>query len=111
MIEAHVTAFYEMFPFIPRGLEPWEIVERLPELLTPFIHPDAVVEQGAVVKPPAVIGSGCFVAAHAYLRGGVVLGDRVTVGPGVEIKSSLIGPGTALAHFNFVGDSILGADV
>ncbi len=111
MIEEHIAGFYNLFPFVPRGLAPWEIVARLADLLTPFIHPDAVIEAGAIIKPPVVIGAGCFVAAHAYLRGGVVLGDRVMVGPGVEIKSSLIGPGSALAHFNFVGDSILGADV
>ena len=82
-----------------------------PSWLTPFVHPDAVIEPGAIIKPPMVIGAGCFIAAHAYLRGGVVLGDGVTIGPGAEVKSSLIGPGSVLAHFNFVGDSILGADV
>jgi bifunctional N-acetylglucosamine-1-phosphate-uridyltransferase/glucosamine-1-phosphate-acetyltransferase GlmU-like protein len=111
MIENHVSGFYDLFPFVPRGLEPWEIVARLAGLLTPFVHPDAVIEPGAVIRPPVVIGAGCFIAAHAYLRGGVALGDGVTVGPGVEVKSSLIGPGSAVAHFNFVGDSILGAAV
>jgi UDP-N-acetylglucosamine diphosphorylase / glucose-1-phosphate thymidylyltransferase / UDP-N-acetylgalactosamine diphosphorylase / glucosamine-1-phosphate N-acetyltransferase / galactosamine-1-phosphate N-acetyltransferase len=111
MIEDHVAGLYDLFPFVLRGLDPWEIVARLSEWLTPFVHPDAVIEPGAIMKPPVVIGAGCFVAAHAYLRGGVVLCDGVTVGPGVEVKSSLIGPGSALAHFNFVGDSILGADV
>ena len=111
MIEDHIAAFYDLFPFVPRGLEPWEIVARLPELLAPFIHPDAVIEPGAVIKPPVAIGAGCFIAAHAYLRAGVVLADNVTIGPGVEVKSSLIGRGSTLAHFNFVGDSLLGADV
>jgi len=111
MIEDHIAGFYDLFPFVPRGLEPWEIVAHLAELVTVFVHPDAVIEPGAIIKPPVVIGAGCFIAAHAYLRGGVVLGDRVTVGPGVEVKSSLIGPGSALAHFNFVGDSILGAEI
>lgn len=111
MIEGYIHGFYGLFPMVPQDLEPWEIVARLPALLAHAIHPGAVIEPGAVIKPPAVIGAGCFVAAHAYLRGGVVLGERVTVGPGVEIKSSLIGPGSTLAHFNFVGDSILGAAV
>ncbi len=111
MIEDHIDGFYDLFPFLPRGLEPWEVVARLTEFLADSIHADTVIEAGAVLKPPVVIGAGCFVAAHAYLRGGVVLGAGVTVGPGVEIKSSLIGPGSALAHFNFVGDSILGSEV
>ena len=111
MIEEHIAGFHDLFPFVPRGLEPWEIVARLPEWLTAFVHPDVVIEPGAIIKPPVVIGARCLVTAHAYLRGGVVLGDGVTVGPGVEVKSSLVGPGSTLAHFNFVGDSILGANV
>lgn len=33
------------------------------------------------------------------------------VGPGSELKSSFLFSGSRLAHFNFVGDSILGTDV
>jgi NDP-sugar pyrophosphorylase family protein len=112
MIETLIAGFYEAFQFVPRGLDAWEIVARLPELLTGIrIDPEAVIEDGAIVKPPAVIGPGCFIASHAYLRGGVALGAGVTIGPGVEVKSSLIAGGSVLAHFNFVGDSILGGDV
>jgi NDP-sugar pyrophosphorylase family protein len=41
----------------------------------------------------------------------VVLGRGVRIGPGCEVKSSLVLSGTTLAHFNFVGDSIIGRDV
>jgi bifunctional N-acetylglucosamine-1-phosphate-uridyltransferase/glucosamine-1-phosphate-acetyltransferase GlmU-like protein len=75
------------------------------------VHETATVEGGAILKPPCIIGAGCFVAAGAYLRGGVWLGAHVILGPSVEIKSSLIGEGSKAAHFNFVGDSIVGADV
>jgi bifunctional N-acetylglucosamine-1-phosphate-uridyltransferase/glucosamine-1-phosphate-acetyltransferase GlmU-like protein len=34
-----------------------------------------------------------------------------SVGPGCELKSSIFFTRTNLAHFNFVGDSIVGADV
>lgn len=75
------------------------------------VHRDAIVEQGAVLKPPVLVMAGAFVAAHAYLRGGVVLGLGARIGPGSEVKSALIGAQSTLAHFNFVGDSILGRDV
>jgi UDP-N-acetylglucosamine diphosphorylase / glucose-1-phosphate thymidylyltransferase / UDP-N-acetylgalactosamine diphosphorylase / glucosamine-1-phosphate N-acetyltransferase / galactosamine-1-phosphate N-acetyltransferase len=75
------------------------------------VHETATIEEGAILKPPCIIGAKCFVAAYAYLRDGVWLGDGVTVGPSVEIKSSFIGPGSSAAHFNFVGNSILGAAV
>jgi len=75
------------------------------------IHRSAAVEMGAVVKPPCIIGPNCFIAAGAYLRGGVWLAADVIIGPSVEVKSSLIGAGSKAAHFNFVGDSMIGRDV
>ncbi|HEY5746611.1 MAG TPA: DapH/DapD/GlmU-related protein [Chryseolinea sp.] len=75
------------------------------------IHKNARIEEHVVLKGPCIIGEGCFIGAHAYLRGGVFLGEKVSVGPGCEIKSSYILPGSALAHFNFVGDSLLGSGV
>jgi UDP-N-acetylglucosamine diphosphorylase / glucose-1-phosphate thymidylyltransferase / UDP-N-acetylgalactosamine diphosphorylase / glucosamine-1-phosphate N-acetyltransferase / galactosamine-1-phosphate N-acetyltransferase len=69
------------------------------------------IEAGAVVKGPAVIGAECFIADGAYLRGGVWLDERCSIGPGSELKSSLMFSGSKLAHLNFVGDSILGSDV
>jgi NDP-sugar pyrophosphorylase family protein len=75
------------------------------------VHRTAIVESGATLKGPLVVGAGCFVAAGAYVRGGCWLAERCTLGPGVELKSSFVFPGTTLAHFNFVGDSIVGANV
>jgi bifunctional N-acetylglucosamine-1-phosphate-uridyltransferase/glucosamine-1-phosphate-acetyltransferase GlmU-like protein len=75
------------------------------------IHKTATVEPGAILKGPLVVGPHCFVAAGAYLRGGNWMAERCTVGPGAELKSSFVFAGTKLAHFNFVGDSILGEDV
>ena len=76
-----------------------------------FFHRSARIEAGVTVKPPAIIGPGCFIAAGAYLRDGVWLQDHCIIGPGSEVKSSFLFSGSALAHFNFVGDSILGAGV
>jgi NDP-sugar pyrophosphorylase family protein len=75
------------------------------------VHRTATVEAGAILKGPAIIGPHCFVAAGAYLRGGTWLDERCILGPGAELKSSFVFRGSKLAHFNFVGDSILGADV
>jgi NDP-sugar pyrophosphorylase family protein len=75
------------------------------------VHRSATIEPGAVVKGPAIIGPGCLVAASAYLRGGVFMDEDCIVGPGAELKTSLMFKGSKLAHFNFVGDSILGAAV
>jgi NDP-sugar pyrophosphorylase family protein len=106
---------------------PWEITSRAPEIVRGLlaalpagefdlkdelaVHRSAIVEPGAVLKGPLILGAGCFVAAGAYLRGGNWVGERCTIGPGTELKSSFVFPGTGLAHFNFVGDSVVGAGV
>ncbi len=75
------------------------------------IHVSATVEPGAVLKGPLILGPHCFVASGAYFRGGNWVAERCIFGPGAELKSSFVFSGTRLAHFNFVGDSILGEDV
>lgn len=75
------------------------------------VHETAIVEQGAVLKGAIIIGPNCFVAAGAYLRGGVYLGSDCIVGPSCELKSSFMLAGSKLAHFNFVGDSVIGERV
>lgn len=75
------------------------------------IHHTAVVEQNVTIKAPAIIGPHCFIGANAYLRDGVILEDHVRIGTGCEIKSSLIGRKSAIAHFNFIGDSLIGSGV
>ena len=75
------------------------------------VHRSAIIEEGVILKGPLIISANTFVGAHAYLRGGVFLGEYVQIGPGCEVKSSLVLDRSALAHFNFAGDSIIGADV
>lgn len=110
-----------------RDLQPWELTARAPALVRELlailpmeefgvadeiaVHHSAIVEAGAVLKGPLILGPGCFVAGGAYLRGGNWLAEGCTIGPGAELKSSFLFAGARLAHFNFVGDSILGADV
>lgn len=113
-------------PFAHLALDPWHVVAIMERVLAEVmatrdaayhardgfaVHHSATIEAGAVLKGRGVVGPRCLVAAGAYLRGGVYLGADCTVGPGSEIKSSVLFPGSALAHFNFVGDSIIGSDV
>lgn len=75
------------------------------------IHRTATVDSRAILKAPAIVSQQCFIGAHAYLRGGVYLDEKVSIGPGCEIKSSFIFAHSAMAHFNFIGDSIVGSHV
>jgi UDP-N-acetylglucosamine diphosphorylase / glucose-1-phosphate thymidylyltransferase / UDP-N-acetylgalactosamine diphosphorylase / glucosamine-1-phosphate N-acetyltransferase / galactosamine-1-phosphate N-acetyltransferase len=75
------------------------------------VHRTAVVAESAEISGPAVIGPGCRVGPGAILRGGVWTDEQVTIGPHSEVKASLIFAGSAVAHRNYVGDSIVGQDV
>jgi UDP-N-acetylglucosamine diphosphorylase / glucose-1-phosphate thymidylyltransferase / UDP-N-acetylgalactosamine diphosphorylase / glucosamine-1-phosphate N-acetyltransferase / galactosamine-1-phosphate N-acetyltransferase len=75
------------------------------------VHRTAVVATSAEISGPAIIGPGCRVGPGAILRAGVWTDEQVTIGPHSEVKASLIFAGSALAHRNYVGDSIVGQDV
>ena len=75
------------------------------------IHRSATIAHNVTIKAPAIICGNCFVGANSYLRGGVFLAPGVKVGISCEIKTSVILEGSAVAHFNFIGDSVVGPDV
>lgn len=75
------------------------------------VHRSARVEPGAVLRGPLVVGPRCFIGHGATLRGGTWLEEACTIGPGAELKASFLFAGTALAHFNFVGESVIGRGV
>jgi UDP-N-acetylglucosamine diphosphorylase / glucose-1-phosphate thymidylyltransferase / UDP-N-acetylgalactosamine diphosphorylase / glucosamine-1-phosphate N-acetyltransferase / galactosamine-1-phosphate N-acetyltransferase len=120
----HTLDFPTVFPDVAGA--PWHVTaviseiirERIYQLSSAYkikgdvaIHETAIIEEHVVLKGPLIISEGCFIGAHAYLRGGVFLDKNVKIGPGCEIKTSIVLHGTALAHFNFVGDSIVGSYV
>lgn len=106
---------------------PWALVADAPEIVRTLLetlsaadyviggdialHRSATVEAGAVLKGPLIVGPRGFIATGAYLRGGNWLDADCLVGPGAELKASFLFAGTKLAHFNFVGESVLGAGV
>lgn len=105
---------------------PWAVVDNLCETLSALIetlgdeyvihedvaiHRTAVIGHNVTIKAPAIISAGCFVGSNSYLRGGVFMAPEAKVGISCEVKSSVLLEGSAIAHFNFVGDSIIGHKV
>ncbi|MBD3300307.1 MAG: hypothetical protein GF347_03065 [Candidatus Moranbacteria bacterium] len=70
-----------------------------------------IIEHGAMIKGPAVIGENCEIRNGAYIRGNVFVGDNCVIGHCSEVKNSIVMDNTHLGHFNYVGDSILGREV
>lgn len=70
-----------------------------------------VIEAGAYVTGPTILGSGTVVRHGAYVRGGVITGKKAVIGHTSELKSSILLNEAKAAHFAYVGDSILGNHV
>ncbi|MBQ9020408.1 MAG: bifunctional UDP-N-acetylglucosamine diphosphorylase/glucosamine-1-phosphate N-acetyltransferase GlmU [Eggerthellaceae bacterium] len=59
----------------------------------------------------AVIEDGCTCGPRAYLRPGAHLCKGAKVGTHVEIKKSVVGPGSKVPHLSYIGDATIGEDV
>lgn len=71
----------------------------------------SIVEAGAYIVGPCMIGENCQIRSGAYLRGDVIAGNHCVIGHVTEVKNSLLLDGAQAAHFAYVGDSILGNQV
>src|SRR5256885_5936016 len=125
-IQDYIASFPLKFPFLDPAIEPWKLTTDLSHFVERFaasvdlsgfekatgvlVHKEATIEQGAMIKPPAIISAACFIASTAYLRG-VVLDRGVTIGPACELKSTIVMAASRIAHLSFVGDSLIGSDV
>lgn len=124
-IENLIDGFYKIIPEFTFK-NPWEITNSLEELLETMIdnlsddflikgkiavHKNAEIEVGAILKGALIISENCRIGSYAYLRGPIFLGKSVNIGPGSEIKQSIILDNTAVAHFNYIGNSIIGKNI
>lgn len=75
------------------------------------LGPRTLVEPGALIKGPTVLGTGVEVRQGAYLRGNCLIGDGCVVGHATEVKGSIMLEGAKSGHFAYIGDSILGREV
>ncbi|KQP58323.1 LpxA family transferase [Methylobacterium sp. Leaf112] len=126
IVDAHIASWCSS-PLGERATEEaWDIVANAAGLVTGIlatldadyeiegdiaVHRTTTVETGAVMKGPLIVGPNCLVAAACLFRGGCWIDSDCIVGPGAELKTTLMFQGSKLAHFNFVGDSILGSDI
>ena len=76
-----------------------------------IIHASAIVEAGAYLIGPCYIGPRAVVRSGAYVREYSWICADAVVGHATEVKHSILLPQAKAPHFNYVGDSILGANV
>ncbi|MBU2599920.1 glucose-1-phosphate thymidylyltransferase [bacterium] len=70
-----------------------------------------VIEPGAYIKGPTIIGDNCEIRQGAYIRGNVIIGNRCVIGHTTEVKNACFLNQAKAGHFAYVGDSILGNQV
>lgn len=125
LIDHFIEDFSKTFSDLSTS-EPWNITNDLKNTIEKMIlnlgndyiiqdniaiHKSATIENNVTIKKPAIIGENCYIGANAYFREGVYLDKSVKIGPGCEIKNSIICSGTAIAHFNYIGNSIIGRNI
>ncbi len=105
----------------------WEVLPKIEEYIAEFgktaeaheyteISDNLYVGKGVImdntsrIDGPAIIGHNSVIGHAALLRGGVLVGHNVNVGHATEVKHSVILSDTALAHLNYIGDSVVGSN-
>ncbi len=107
---------------------PWEIIPKIKDIIIDlgekldlekyekkgeniWIAKTAQIAPTVVIEGPAIIDENAEIRQFAYIRENVIVGKNAVVGHSVEIKNSILFNETQVAHFNYVGDSILGYKV
>ena len=75
------------------------------------IGPGVVIEPGALLKGPVIVGENSEIRQGAYLRGDCLIGPGCVIGHTTEVKHSIFLDGAKAGHFAYIGDSILGNQV
>ena len=124
-----LTALWQLIedPWTPyfASMAPWEILEQLPSILVHvgrtlgadyrevalqvWVHQSATVMTDLPLAAPCIIDEGAVIGPDAYLRGSAYIGRHAVVGHAAEVKNAILMTRAIIAHYNYVGDSILGA--
>jgi UDP-N-acetylglucosamine diphosphorylase / glucose-1-phosphate thymidylyltransferase / UDP-N-acetylgalactosamine diphosphorylase / glucosamine-1-phosphate N-acetyltransferase / galactosamine-1-phosphate N-acetyltransferase len=75
---------------------------------TVYLDSTVILSPNVVIQGPAYIGAGTEIRPGAFIRGNVIVGDNCVLGNSSEFKNCLLLNNVQAAHYNYVGDSILG---
>ena len=95
----------------------WKIESPIPESVSVVNSSSIFIGKGVVIEPfsqiigPCIIQDGVRIGHGALVRPHTILGFNAQIGHASEVKGSIIFPNAKLAHFNYVGDSLIGCSV
>lgn len=107
--------------------EPWEILPKIKEIILKigptlskdeyveikpqvWVHVSAKIANTVEINAPAIIDKNAEIRHGAYIRGSALIGESCVVGNSVEVKNAIFFNNAKAPHFNYVGDSIMGAN-
>lgn len=73
-----------------------------------FVHKTAKIAASAEIHGPSIIGPHVEIRPNAFIRGSAYIAANCLIGSSCELKNVFFLPYAQVAHFNYVGDSILG---
>jgi NDP-sugar pyrophosphorylase family protein len=76
-----------------------------------IIEENVVIDHNAKIKGPCFIGKNSYIGTNSLIREYACIEENCTIGFSVEVKNSVIQPGTKIGRLSFVGDSVLGEKV
>ena len=107
---------WEWLPQIGPALESWNFVAAVQTVPAGvriegpvYLHPTVRLPAYATIIGPVWIGPETRIAPGAFIRGNVIAGANCVLGNSCEYKQCLLMDKVETAHFNYVGDSILGS--
>lgn len=104
---AHIKEYLQKIPLgkieteVPQGT----FLDQ-PELIS--IGKGTIIEPGAYIRGPCLIGESCTIRHGAYIRGDFIAGNHCIIGHDTEAKNTLMLDRAFAAHFAYLGDTILG---
>lgn len=104
---SNITPYLESYKLGTHNATKQELAYLInPETIT--IGQGTIIEPGAYIKGPCIIGKNCTIRHSAYIRGHAIIGDNCIVGHTTEMKHSILLNHALAAHFAYIGDTILG---
>ncbi|MEM7672491.1 MAG: UDP-N-acetylglucosamine diphosphorylase [Verrucomicrobiota bacterium] len=122
-------SLHEFRDFFVPEVEPWKWVTQIKGALKSFesyntketaegaplkitgpvyIHPSVQLPHFGTIAGPCWIGPNCELRPGVFIRGNVIAGANCLLGNSCEFKNALLMDDVQVAHFNYVGDSIMG---
>lgn len=76
-----------------------------------MIEENVVVDHNAIIKGPCFIGKNSYIGTNSLIRDHACIERDCLIGFSVEVKNSVIQPGTKIGRLSFIGDSVIGENV